>query len=56
MTSRRPECSRLGEGWKVEIMKVEESIDLLSKSYGRAIKENDDGIVSLHFLHLSTAY
>ncbi|OXV11944.1 hypothetical protein Egran_00299 [Elaphomyces granulatus] len=56
VTSRRPECSRLGEGWKVEIMKVEESIDLLSKSYGRTIKENDGGTVSLHFLHLSTAY
>jgi hypothetical protein len=56
VTSRRPECSRLGEGWKVEIMKVQEGIDLLSKGYGRTIKENDDGIISLHFLHMSIAY
>ena len=48
VTSRRPDCSRLGEGWKVEIMKMEESIDLLSKSYGRTIKESDNGMASPH--------
>ena len=37
-------------------MKVQEGIDLLSKGYGRTIKENDDGIISLHFLHMSIAY
>ena len=44
VTSRRPECSRLGEGWRVEIMGMRESIDLLSKSYGRTTKEDDDGM------------
>ncbi|KAH8722879.1 hypothetical protein GQ44DRAFT_774658 [Phaeosphaeriaceae sp. PMI808] len=41
VTSRRPECSRLGEGWKEDIMGLQESITLLSKSYGREIKESD---------------
>lgn len=48
LTSRRPECSRLGEGWKVEIMEMREGIDLLSKSYSRTIKDNDDGMASRH--------
>jgi len=48
ITSRRPECSRLGEGWRVEIMGMRESIDLLSKSCGRTTKEDDDGMASSH--------
>jgi hypothetical protein len=48
VTSRRPECSRLGEGRRIEIMGMRESIDLLSKSYGRTIKEGDDGMTSGH--------
>jgi hypothetical protein len=43
VTSRRPECSRLGEGQRVETMELQESISLLSKSYGRAVKESDSG-------------
>lgn len=43
ITSRRPECGKLGEGWRVQTMKLRESISLLSKSYGRAIKESDNG-------------
>ena len=38
LTSRRSECSRLGEGWELNVMQEEESITLLSKSYAR---END---------------
>jgi hypothetical protein len=48
VTSRRPECRLLGEGWKVGIMELQESIELLSKSYGRTIKESDNGITSRH--------
>jgi NB-ARC domain len=51
VTSRRPECSRLGEGWRVEIMKMREGIDLLSKSYGRTIKDNDNGMAFRLFLY-----
>lgn len=43
ITSRRPECSKFGKGWKVQPMDFQESIALLSKSYGRAIKKDDDG-------------
>ena len=43
LTSRRPECRRLGEGWMVEVMEVQESISLLSKSYARNIQITDDG-------------
>lgn len=46
VTSRRPECSRLGEGWRIAIMEIRESIDLLSKSYGRTIKEGDVGMTT----------
>ncbi|OCL01786.1 hypothetical protein AOQ84DRAFT_206150 [Glonium stellatum] len=42
VTSRRPECRSLGEGWKVEIMEMQESIELLSKSYCRTIEESDN--------------
>lgn len=44
ITSRRPECSRLGKGWKVGVMELQESLELLSKSYGRTIKESDEGM------------
>jgi hypothetical protein len=53
MTSRRPECSRLGEGWKLGVMQVREGIDLLSKSYGRNIKENHGGMISRSLVHHS---
>lgn len=45
-TSQRPECSRLGEGWRVKIMDVPEGVSLLSKSYGRTVKEDDEGTAS----------
>jgi hypothetical protein len=48
VTSRRPECSRLGKGWRVETMEMGESIELLSKSYGRTINESDDGTVFVY--------
>ena len=44
LTSRRPECSRFGEGRILEVMSAQESISLLSKSYGRKISLKDDGI------------
>lgn len=50
VTSRRPECGRLGEGQKVQTMELEESISLLSKSYGRAVKESDSGTAFSHYL------
>jgi hypothetical protein len=43
LTSRRPECGRLGEGWELQVMDVQESVDLLSKSYGRIILVEDEG-------------
>jgi hypothetical protein len=46
LTSRRPECSRLGEGWAVDMMEEQESISLLFKSYGKSIKDNNDGTIS----------
>lgn len=46
LTSRRPECSRLGEGWKLNVMEEQESITLLSKSYARNISIADDGMYS----------
>lgn len=51
LTSRRPECSRLGEGWKVEVMEFEESIKLFSQSYGRTIKESDSGTTTTCYLY-----
>jgi hypothetical protein len=44
LTSRRPECSRLGEGWELNVMQEQESITLLSKSYVRKITVADDGM------------
>jgi hypothetical protein len=43
ITSRRPECGKLGDGWKVQTMELRESINLLSKSYERTIQESDSG-------------
>jgi nucleoside phosphorylase len=50
LTSRRPECSRFGEGRILEVMSAQESVSLLSKSYGRKISLNDDG---MHVSHSS---
>ena len=44
LTSRRPECSRLGEGWELNVMQEQESITLLSKSYAREIRVADGGM------------
>lgn len=44
LTSRRPECRRLGEGRSLEVMAEQDSISLLSKSYGRKIKLTDKGM------------
>lgn len=44
LTSRRPECSRFGEGRILEVMSAQESVSLLSKSYGRKNTLNDDGM------------
>ena len=44
VTSRRPEASRLGEGWSLPIMSERESISLLRKTYGREIDVSDTGI------------
>lgn len=44
LTSRRPECSRLGEGWELHTMEEQESITLLSQSYARDIRKVDDGM------------
>ncbi|MCJ1421448.1 hypothetical protein MMC32_007812 [Xylographa parallela] len=41
VTSRRPEASRLGEGWSLPIMSERESISLLRKTYGREIDVSD---------------
>ncbi|OAL46213.1 hypothetical protein IQ07DRAFT_603591 [Pyrenochaeta sp. DS3sAY3a] len=41
ITSRRPECSRLGEGQKLETMQLLDSIKLLSKSFRRSIEDTD---------------
>jgi hypothetical protein len=43
LTSRRTECCKLGKGWRLETLELQESISLLSKSYGRTIDESDDG-------------
>ncbi|MCJ1342920.1 hypothetical protein MMC31_001109 [Peltigera leucophlebia] len=42
LTSRRPECSRHGEGWELNVMEEQDSIILLSKSYAREINITDD--------------
>ena len=44
LTSRRPECSRYGKGWELNVMEEQESITLLSKSYARKISVADDGM------------
>lgn len=51
LTSRRPEASHFGEGWRLEVMPEQESVSLLSKSYGRNISITDKGMLQL----LSTA-
>jgi hypothetical protein len=53
ITSRRPECSQLGKGWKLQSMELGDSISLLSKRYGREIKEDDGGTASSYFLTFS---
>lgn len=44
ITSRRPECSRFGQGQKLETMELPESIELLSKSFGQSIEQSDSGM------------
>lgn len=43
LTSRRPECSRHGKGWELDVMEEQEGITLLSKSYAIKISVADDG-------------
>lgn len=44
LTSRRPECVRLGHEMHLDVMDENESITLLSKSYLREISVTDDGM------------
>ena len=44
VTSRRPEASRLGEGWSLPVMSERESISLLQKAYGKEIDVSDTGM------------
>jgi hypothetical protein len=44
VTSRRPESSRLGEGWSLSVMSERESISLLYKAYGRNLDVSNPGM------------
>lgn len=43
VTSRRPEASRLGEGWSLPVMSERESVSLLQKAYGKEIDVSGTG-------------